>query len=351
MAEDVAMPADLAMLGTPVEVGSISRELKKLWLADQTRTRATLFNFAIVCEGEAAMQESTELLARFVGSHAFRAILIGIEPAPGETSVKAWINAHCYLPKAGAKHVCSEQVSLYVKGDVRGALPNLLFQQLDYDLPLTLWWRGDRLDHLHPEVWRWVDRLIFDSQCWTDAKQNIAVLREQVESQRTVLCDLAWTRTLHLRQSLAQMFDTPEHASALRHLEHVAISHAPGARTSACLLLGWLAAQLNWVQQPSHTGNITFRDADLSITCELAEEAGLGVTRVQLRAKDLVVTAQRNPGNNFLHLEVREPDGRLLQHLMPADCADLGDLLDEELASGGLHRVYGKALTVAETLL
>jgi glucose-6-phosphate dehydrogenase assembly protein OpcA len=345
------MPVDLTMLGTPVEVGAISRELKKLWLADQTRTRATLFNFAIVCEGEAAMQESTELLAHFVGSHAFRAILIGIDPSPGETSVQAWINAHCYLPKAGAKHVCSEQVSLFIKGEVRAALPNLLFQQLDYDLPLTLWWRGDRLDHLHPEVWRWVDRLIYDSQCWSDPKQNIAVLREQVESQRTVLCDLAWTRTLRLRQSLAQMFDTPEHASALRHLEHVSISYAPGARASACLLLGWLAAQLNWVRQSSRGNAISFRDANVSITCELKEEPGIGVSRLELKASDLTVAALRKPETTFLHLEVREPDGRIIQHLMPADCAKLAALLDDELASGGLHRVYGKALAVAEDLL
>lgn len=345
------MPADLTMLGTPVEVGAISRELKKLWLADQTRTRATLFNFAIICEGEAAMQESTELLARFVGSHAFRAILIGIQPGAGETSVQAWINAHCYLPKAGAKHICSEQVSLFVKGDVRKALPNLLFQQLDYDLPLTLWWRGDKLDHIHPEVWRWVDRLIFDSEAWTQPQQNIAVLREQVESQRTVLCDLAWTRTLRLRQALAQLFDTPGHAASLRRLEHVSITYAPGARTSARLLLGWLAAQLNWVQLPSHGGNITFRDAEVSVTCDLKEESGCGVFGVELRARDLSVVAARNPGTNFLHVDVREPDGRVVQHLMPADCADVADILDEELASGGRHRVYGKALRVAEAIL
>lgn len=345
------MPADLTMLGTPVEVGAISRELKKLWLADQTRTRATLFNFAIICEGEAAMQDSTELLARFVGSHAFRAILIGIQPGAGETSVQAWINAHCYLPKAGAKHICSEQVSLFVKGEVRKALPNLLFQQLDYDLPLTLWWRGDKLDHIHPEVWRWVDRLIFDSEAWTQPQQNIAVLREQVESQRTVLCDLAWTRTLRLRQALAQMFDIPAHAASLRRLEHVSLTYAPGARTSARLLLGWLAAQLNWVQQPAHGGTITFRDAEVSVTCDLKEESGCGVFHVELRARDLSVVAARNPGTNFLHVDVREPDGRVLQHLMPADCADVADILDEELASGGRHRVYGKALRVAEAIL
>ena len=36
----------LDSLGTPVEVASIGKELKKLWAADQTRTRATLIAMA-----------------------------------------------------------------------------------------------------------------------------------------------------------------------------------------------------------------------------------------------------------------------------------------------------------------
>ena len=55
-----------ANFGTPVELTAIARELKKLWQADQTRTRASLINFAIICEGEDAMRDSTELLERFV---------------------------------------------------------------------------------------------------------------------------------------------------------------------------------------------------------------------------------------------------------------------------------------------
>src|SRR5436190_23496191 len=173
------MPA-LDTLGTPVEVSAIAKELKKLWSADQTRTRATMFNFAIVCQGEAAMQENTELLQRFVGSHSFRALLIGVEPSNAESKVSAWVNAHCYLPKAGAKHVCSEQVSLYVTGKVRALLANLLFSQLDSDLPLTLWWRGDDFDQMDPEVWRWVDRLVLDTQSWAHPREQIGVLRHQL---------------------------------------------------------------------------------------------------------------------------------------------------------------------------
>lgn len=344
------MPADLSMLGTPVEVGAIARELKKLWAADQTRTRATLFNFAIICDGEKGLQENSELLARFVGSHAFRAILIGIEPAQAETKVQAWINANCYLPKAGAKHVCSEQVSILVKGDARALLANLLFQQLDYDLPLTLWWRGGNLDQVHPEIWRWVDRLVYDSQCWSSPKDNLAILRKYAEEQRAVLCDLAWTRTLHLRQSLAQMFDTTEHVGALQRLERVIITHAPGARMTADLLLSWLAAQLEWKPASQQNGTLTFRHGNGVVTCDMQQKEGASISEVSLKSGALEIVAKRSPGTDFLHIEVREADGRAVQHLMPGDCDDLASVLDEELASWGKHRVYEKALAVAAEL-
>jgi glucose-6-phosphate dehydrogenase assembly protein OpcA len=351
MAEDVAMPEDLTMLGTPVEVGAISTELKKLWLADQTRTRATLFNFAIICEGEESMRENTELLARFVGSHAFRAILIGIEPSSAETTVKAWINAHCYLPKAGGKHVCSEQVSLFIRGDVRAVLPNLLFQQLDYDLPLTLWWRAKDFEHVHPEVWRWVDRLLFDSQVWANPGRELLKLRDAVGRQRTAMCDLAWTRTLHLRQSLAQMFDTPEHANALQHLRRVAITYAPGARTAAVLLLSWLAAQLNWSHSSERGQHMRFRVGGNEVISDLLELPGIGISRVELHGEALTVIATRTAGTRFLHIEAREAEGRVTQHLMPADCEGLAGTLDEELASWGRHGVYRKVLAVAGGVL
>ena len=68
------MPVDLSMLGTPVEVGSISRELKKLWVADQTRTRATLFNFAILCEG------GPNLFASLIGAGLVDELCLTLSP-------------------------------------------------------------------------------------------------------------------------------------------------------------------------------------------------------------------------------------------------------------------------------
>jgi len=343
--------ADTAAFGTPVEIAGIARELKKLWQADETRTRASLINFAIICEGEAAMQDSTELLSRFVRNHAFRALLIGIEPGVGGNRTQAWVNAHCYLPKAGAKHVCCEQVSVFVQGNVRELLPNLLFSQLDYDLPLTLWWRCECPEQVDPEVWRWADRLIFDSRAWREPRKQFAAMREAVRSSRTVLCDLNWVRTLHLRQSLAQMFDTPDGAAALRNLRRVAITHAPGARSTSLLLLGWLTAQLGWSAHGSGGNRLSFTAGESDIVTELTEAPGPAISRVLLEHDDLHVLAVHPPQTNYLNLDLKWKDGRSARHRLPADSADLADILDEELATGGRHRVYLKALAATEPLL
>jgi glucose-6-phosphate dehydrogenase assembly protein OpcA len=264
--------------------------------------------------------------------------------------VSAWINAHCYLPKAGAKHICSEQVSLYITGKARTVLANLLFSQLDSDLPLTLWWRVGKFDHVDPEIWRWVDRLVFDSQAWAHPREQLSVMRRQLGTHRTALCDLSWTRTLHLRQSLAQMFDTG-HAAALAKLRRIRVTHAPGARTSAVLLLGWFAAQLGWYAHGPGGNHVRFSGDGGDVLCDLNEESGACIGRVEIECDSLAVIATRRAENSFLHITVREGSGAAAEHVMPADGDDLPSLLDEELASGGRHRVYLKALAAAEPLL
>ena len=365
MPTDTAEPA---AFGTPVEIPAIARELKKFWAADQTRTRASLINFAIICEGEAAMRDSTELLSRFVRNHAFRALLIGIEPGAAETSVQSWVNAHCYLPKAGAKHVCCEQVSILVRGKVRELLPNLLFSQLDYDLPLTLWWRCECPEQVDSEIWRWVDRLIFDSGCWKDPRRQFAAMRAALGTRssvpggaRTELGDLNWVRTFHLREAIAQMYDTPDGAARLGGLRSVSVSHAPGFRTTALLLLGWFAALLEWKKaapsaQPAassrHPADLTFSTADGGVVaCELSESSGAPIHRVVLEHDDLSITVDHPTRAEYLNLTLVWKDGRLTRHLVPADSTDLADILDEELSRGSRHGIYPRALAAAEWMM
>jgi glucose-6-phosphate dehydrogenase assembly protein OpcA len=357
--------APTASFGAPVEIPAIARELKKLWQADQTRTRASLINFAIICEGEAAMQDSTELLERFVRNHSFHALLIGIDPKAADTSVQAWVNANCYLPKAGAKHVCCEQVSLFVQGKVRELLPNLLFSQLDYDLPLTLWWRCECPEQIDSEIWRWVDRLIFDSGAWKNPRAQFAAMRAALSSahtaSRTILGDLNWVRAGNLRQAIAQMYDTPDGAARIRKLRSLSISHASGSRTTALLFLGWFAALLGWSngQAPARieaaTGvanRIAFTAPDGGkVACELSESSGAPIHRIVLEHDDVSITVDHPKHAEYLNLTLVWKDGRLTRHLVPADSTELADILDEELSRGSRHGIYLRALAAAETLM
>src|SRR5690606_24307278 len=122
--------------------------------------------------------------------------------------VQAWINAHCHLPRAGAKQVCCEQITFVIENGSQGLVANTLYANLDSDLPLYLWWQGDFVPPFDETLLTRVDRLIFDSAIWQDARESwerFVTLLDRY-GNKIVPCDLDWTRSLHLRQAVAQMF-------------------------------------------------------------------------------------------------------------------------------------------------
>jgi hypothetical protein len=117
------------------------------------------------------------------------------------------------------------------------------------------------------------------------------------------------------------------------------------------LLLGWLAAQLGWSTQGVRGNPVRFLAGNEEVVGDLTESAGCDISRVELVSDALTVTASLAPGGSFLQIQLRDANGRMTDHVTPADCPDLTSLLNEELASWGRHRVYLKALTAAERLL
>ena len=183
---------------------------------------------------------------------------------PRAAPVQAWILAHCHLSRAGAKQVCCEQITFLLGRDGLPLIPNIVFSHLDSDLPLVLWWRGELPAESEEQLWTWVDRLIFDSQTWTHPAAQFELLRTSIEpaSPRMTLCDLNWTRSLYLRQAVAQIFDHPEFLAELDAIGAVEIVHAAGMRSTALLLAGWLGAQLQWKLDGSDARGLRFLDRD-----------------------------------------------------------------------------------------
>ncbi|HET9801447.1 MAG TPA: glucose-6-phosphate dehydrogenase assembly protein OpcA, partial [Chthoniobacterales bacterium] len=189
------MPTETFSLGEPVELNAISRELKKLWQdGEGAMARASLINLAIYSEEPGSLEKNTQLIAKITEDHACRALVIGANPKSNEDKVEAWINAHCHVGRAGGKQVCSEQISFLLEGPCVKFLPSIVFSHLDSDLPLYLWWQDDFPEAMDPQLWTWVDRLIFDSQTWKNFATQMGRVEtaQQEAKQRITLCDLNW---------------------------------------------------------------------------------------------------------------------------------------------------------------
>jgi len=341
--------------GMPVEIGKIDRELKRLWQEGEgAATRASLINFAVYCEGAEAMRETTDLISRLTREHACRAILIGLDPETAGAGVEASISAHCHLSRAGAKQVCCEQISFLLGREGLPLIPNIVFSHLDSDLPLILWWRGDLPSQSEAQLWTWVDRLLIDSQAWKEPGDQFQLLRGSIEpaSPRMTLCDLNWTRSLRLRQAVAQIFDHPESLGELAAADAVEIVHGPGMRTTALLLAGWMAAQLQWKLEGTAPHGIRFNDrAGKGIAVTLSEEPGPSLGSLRMSAGEAAFTVAHHEDSPFLHADIRLPGNRETHYLMPGGGDDLLTLLDDELMSGGRHKVYLKAVGMIEGAL
>ena len=343
-------------LGLAVEISKIDRELKKLWAESAgAMTRASLINLAVYSEASGSLERNTQLIARIAQNHACRAIVIGANPAAKENRVEAWISAHCHVSKAGGKQICSEQLSFLLEGPCTSLLPSIVFSHLDSDLPLHLWWQGEFHDPMDPQLWAWVDRLMYDSHDWKDfdTQMRLVETAQEEAKQRVVLCDLNWTRLDKLRFAVAQFFDHPASHHHFDEIESAQIDFAPDFRSTAVLLAGWLGAQLNWRAEPTRNANeFAFTDSqDRKIDVVLSEGAGEPVSRIVLSSGGIEFVVAHAKGADLFEVWRGKREEKCARQMMPSGSNDPVVLMSDELMRGGPHRVYLRAFNCVRSLL
>jgi glucose-6-phosphate dehydrogenase assembly protein OpcA len=343
-------------LGQQVEIANIAGALKKLWSEGEgVKTRASLINLAVYSEKPGSLEQNTQLLARIAENLACRALAIGANRESKENRVEAWVNAHCHPTRTGGKQICSEQISFLLEGPCVKLLPSIVFSHLDSDLPLYLWWQDDFPEAMDPQLWAWVDRLIFDSQPWKNFDQQMGLVEtaEQEAKQRIVLCDLNWTRLDKVRHAIAQFFDHPASHHHFAEMESVTVDFAPGFKSTAILLIGWLAAQLNWkTNQQEMNGSCRFLDANnQKIDIELRVKAGLPIGEVALKSRSVKFCVMPAQCGDLLEVSRSGENETALPQMMPAQSNDPVDLMTQELLRGGPHRVYLRAVSAVRALL
>ena len=348
--------AETYSLGAPVAISKIDPELKKLWQDSAgAMTRASLMNLAVYSEKPGSLNNNTQLMAKITENHACRAIVVEADCNATDDRVDAWISAHCHVSHAGNKQICSEQISFLLKGSCTTLLPSIVFSHLDSDLPFYLWWQGEFREPMEPQLWEWVDRVIYDSQSWKDfrAQMRLVEAAEEKAKQRMVFCDLNWTRLDDVRFAIAQFFDHPASHHHFAKISKVRLDVAPGFRSTAVLFAGWLAAQLNWRSEKAEVANkLSFAGpSGRKIDIELRERPGEPIGEVAIETPEVEFLVTHATCGDLLEVSRGKPGEKRMPQLMPAAKHDLVSLMSEELMRGGPHHVYLRAVNCVRDLL
>jgi glucose-6-phosphate dehydrogenase assembly protein OpcA len=170
--------------------------------------------------------------------------------------------------------------------------------------------------------------------------------------QRSVLCDLNWTRLVQVRLAIAQFFDHPMSHHCFGEIESVEIDFAPGYRSTASLLAGWLAAQLHWTLEENAKDNaLIFRDRlRKTIQVSLGGKAGEPISRCVVKCRSAEFRVSHSVNADLLDVAIEGSDAER-KCLMPAGSNDPVRLMSEELMRGGPHRVYLRAMNSVRSLL
>ena len=342
--------------GLTVEVGDIDRQLGLLWeQSDAGKVRASLVNLVIYSEAPDAMATNTPLLSEIAADHAFRALLVQAQPEAKTSAVRAWITAHCHLRETGKKEICSEQITFQLDGPAAGRLPSIVFSHLDTDLPLYLWWQGDLHPDPDPQLWRWVDRLIVDSNSWSDPAGQFRILREiqSLGRTRSALADLNWTRLFHLRYAVAQIFDLPAALERLDRIDRVEIVHAPGYRLTALQLLGWLASRLGWILDHDDRAPVFRRPDAGTVTFRLNvnQDAKACVESIDIGLGDATASVRRKISGDYYLGTFTAPHQAPFAQMLPAERDKTSDILLSELSRISRHPLFWPSIRAIEPLL
>ncbi len=338
---------EYAELGKEVPVSQIDHELRALWEQDDARTNASLMNLVVYTERKGGLLENSRIISDLTRENACRAILVEIA-RDEETSLRAWITAHCQLSH-GQKSVCCEQIAFRLTGRVTGRFRNTVFSHLNSDLPLVFWWQGELTEVFTERLASVIDRLIVDSSGWADAKAGFARISEATEGNTVVVVqDLAWTRCWQYRVGIAGLFDDSVAQAALGQIANIRIRHSPPHRNTALQLLAWLAVQAGW--KVAGKGVFETREGH-RITAEIessADSAPLGL--VELSSPGTTVRVSREKGSAHLLREIESGDYKV-SSLSPADPEAAESLVAQQLSRGGKNSLFLKILPAFLELL
>jgi len=348
-------------LGKEVPVSEIDKELRLLWEVDRASTKASLINLAVYSEAKDAILENSKQVRAITAEHACRALLIGIDRKNPETSIRAWVTAHCHLSQ-GLKSVCCEQISFQLNGRATGRLRNTVFSHLDSDLPLVFWWQGELSSIFSERLYSLIDQFIFDSSEWCDPQESIRFVAQAMEEVPTLKAiDMEWTRSYQIRYAIAGLFDDPMAIRSIEQINKIRIVVHPSHKMAGLQLLAWIVQRTGWLRsldlglmaesENDHYYFETHDGVDITAVIETDGNPEAGpISLVEMSSPECLVQVQRDPGSPRIRQRLKA-DGYEVDRCLPAGGDAVADLVTAQLSLGGKNSLYRLMMPVFLDLL
>lgn len=231
-----------ALPGQEVPVGGIAAGFQRLWADTPAKEgRAVQLNLVLHLGRRSTPEDANAQFRHLLNfAHRYPARVVVLcpdydEQAPVE--IRAKIYGECFFGKNKSDTRCVEFVILHYTMAARAHLENQVSVCLSTDLPLYYWAHGfvdvRRIADYNYLLTR-SQRVLFDSaiappETFTFPWPNLSAVR-----------DLAYTRTLPLRQNLGQFLSRYSPADIAGGLQAVTLRHQAEYAAEASCLLGWI---------------------------------------------------------------------------------------------------------------
>lgn len=284
--------------------------------------------------------------------HASRAIVCSVAPQRADIGAVATVGSDMH-PRPGEFAVLRETVVLDIGERHLPHLASIVDPLVVSDVPTVVWSPSDRDDAVRTLA-ELVDVVLLDSMDPASPSTAIHRTRGWLEVARVV--DLAWLRTEPWRERLAASFHPAGLRADLERIRAVTVRHHPGSSVAALLLVGWLAAQLEWRPRPlevtgsrrhgvaaAHRGEVRLALVP-SAGQQVPGLAGLTLETVTGRT----LTLDRAPGGLLARERLGSGEMRswTLLGASRGEAGILGEALRAALVADG---VYGRAVRAAGT--
>jgi len=231
-----------ALPGMEVPVGGISRSFAKLWAdTEVSEQKAMQLNLVVHLGFATAPEDAVEqfrIAVRLAQRYPCRVVVLcPVTEDTKQVELRAKIYGECFTGKSKGDTRCIEVVALSYPLSAKDYLESQVSICLSTDLPLYYWAHrftsSQRMSHYQYLLTR-SQRVMFDSAIVS--ADALSYAWPKISAVR----DLAYTRTLPLRQNIGQFISRYAPNLIIDDLKQVTIRHRAQLSAEASCLLGWV---------------------------------------------------------------------------------------------------------------